>query len=275
MRSVSDWFNSGHLKINFSHPWILSLYIFFFALNDRHWCKIFSLDVAVSTLTSQYSIFFLNGIFDLEDAFYKFNFDLGVTVSTLMSQCCVFHFHVAFSNLIPEFWTRVRLRELIWGTVAEIICVRSVSDWFNSGHLQISFSHLWILSLYYFSLHWMIHNDVTFSLLTVRFLPWCHSVAFSTLMVFSILKLHFISLFLTLMSQCCVFYFHAAFSNLMTFSKSMLHFLPWYHSFAFFTLIRRYSTLMAFSTVNLNCMIRLKCSSVRKFSLAKWLEQQY
>mgnify|MGYP006964549725 CR=1 FL=1 len=104
------------------------------------------------------------------------------------------------------------------GSEAEIICARSVSDWFNSGHLQISFSHLWILSLYYFSLHWMIHNDVTFSLLTVRFLPWCHNVAFSTLMAFSIVKLHFTSLFLTL----------------------MLHFLPRCHSVAFSTSMQHF-----------------------------------
>ena len=154
-RSVSDWFNSGHIQISFSHLWILSLYIFFFALNDSHCCNIFSLVVAFSTLMSQCCVFYLNGIFDLEVAFYKFIFDLDVSVSTLMS-------------------------------------------------------------------------------------------------------------------QCCVFFFHAAFFNLMTFSSSMLHFLLWCHSFAFFTLIGRYSTLTAFSTVNLNYMIRLKRSLHRQFSLSKY-----
>ena len=100
VRSVSDWFNSGLLQISFSHLWIMSWYIFFFALNDTYSCNIFSLEVAFSTLMSQYCIFYLNGIFDLEVAFYKFIFDLDVTFSTLMSQCCVFYFHAAFSNLM-------------------------------------------------------------------------------------------------------------------------------------------------------------------------------
>ena len=72
--------------------------------------------------------------------------------------------------------------------------------------------------LIYFSLHWMMHIDAKLSLLTFRFLPWCHSVAFSTLMAFSIFKFHFTSLFLTL----------------------MLHFLPWCHSVAFSTSMQHF-----------------------------------
>ena len=133
--------------------------------------------------------------------------------------------------------------QLIAWSVAEIICARSVSDRLNSEHLQIIFSHLWILSLYIF---FFALNDTY----------WCNIFsldgAFSTLMsqycicdlygIFD-LEIAFSKFIFDLMSQCCVFYFHAAFSNLMTFSSSRLHFLPWCHSFAFFTLIRRYSTL--------------------------------
>ena len=144
---------------------------------------------------------------------------------------------------------------------ALIICARSVSDLIQAIFKSVSVTSGFCLFIY-FSLHWMIHIDVTFSLLTFCLLPWCHSIAFSTLMAFSILKFifNFDVTFSTSMSQCCVFYFHAAFSNLMTFSSSMLHFLPWCHNFALFTLIRRYSTLMTFPTVNLNWTIRLKCS---------------
>ena len=108
-----DWFNSGDLQINFSHLCILSLYVFFFALNDTHWCNIFSLDVAFSTLTSQYCIFYLNGIFDLEVAFYMFIFDFDVTFSALMSQSYVFYFDAAFSNLMT--FSSSMLHFLPWG----------------------------------------------------------------------------------------------------------------------------------------------------------------
>ena len=104
-RSVSDWFNSGHLQISFSHLWILSLYIFFFTLNNTYWCNIFSLEGAFSTLMSQYCIFYFNGIFDLEVAFYKFIFDLDVIV-------LCFFFHAAFSNLMT--FSKSMLHFLPW-----------------------------------------------------------------------------------------------------------------------------------------------------------------
>ena len=118
-----------------------------------------------------------------------------------------------------EFRTTVRLRKLIaweWGQDH----LREVC--FRTDLIQATFKSISVTSVFcpymYFSLHWMIHIDVTFSLSTLRFPPWRHSIAFSTLMAFSILKLHFICLFLTL----------------------MLHFLPWCHRVTFSTSMQHF-----------------------------------
>ena len=142
----------------------------------------------------------------------KFFSDLGSSTEIKVK-------HILEEKLDLSFEPESDWKSSLRGSEAEITCAKSVSDWFNSDHLQISFSYLWMLSLYLFSLHWMIHINITFPLLTMRFLPWSHSVsAFSTLIAFSILNLRFISLFLTL----------------------MLHFLPWCHSVAFSTSMQHF-----------------------------------
>ena len=162
--------------------------------------------------------------------------------------------------------------------------------WINC--LELNFLTSVLCCFFYFSLHWVIHNDVafptlmTFSILNLHFLLWWE--AFSTLKTFLFLVLHFLRLdhisylhviFSTLMilsvlilnflrwwhflSWCCIFYlddifyFDVVFSTLMTFSILILHFLLWWHFLSWcciFYLDDIFNLDFAFSTLMYNIL---------------------
>ena len=137
---------------------------------------------------------------------------------------------------------------------------------FQTDLIQATFKSVSITSGFcpypFFSLYWILHIDVAFSIfmLMSQFCIFYLDGIFDIEVAYYKFIFDIDITFSTLMSQCCVFYFDATFSISMTLSSSMLHFLLWFHSFAFFALIRRSSTFRSFSIVNLNHMIRLKCS---------------